>query len=88
MRHAVELFVGQANMEIQPQWAGGAGHDRVARATAVGTANQLADQPAIGDGGIAVFCAWRPPRCLGCQGIDHELPVIQGFSRQQLAYGR
>ncbi|MCY1445065.1 hypothetical protein D9M71_615680 [compost metagenome] len=35
-----------------------------------------------------MFAAGRPPRCFGRQGIDHGLPVIQGFGRQQLTDGR
>ena len=56
-------------MKVQPQRPGRAGHDRLACAAAVGTANQLAHQPAIGNRGIAVAFAWRPPGRFGGQRI-------------------
>ncbi|MNE29056.1 hypothetical protein D3C80_1225240 [compost metagenome] len=88
MRHPVELFVGQPYVEIQAQRLGDSGHDRFSRPTPIGTANQLADQPTVRDGGIAMAFARCPPGCFGCQGVDHGLPVVEGFGGQQLAQGR
>ncbi|MNO74411.1 hypothetical protein D3C76_654090 [compost metagenome] len=88
VRYAIKLIVRQADMKIQPQRPSGTGHDRVAGATAVGTADQLADQPAVGNGGIAVLGAGCPPGRFGSQRIDHGLPVIQRLGRQQLTDGR
>ncbi|MNE55230.1 hypothetical protein D3C80_1500550 [compost metagenome] len=85
MRHPMELVIGQPNMEIQAQGLGDPGHDRFSRPAPVGTANQLADQPAVGDRRIAVAFTRRPPRCFGGQRVNHGMPLIQGFGRQQLA---
>lgn len=57
----MELFVGQTDMEIQPQGTSSTGDDRLAWATPIDTPDELTDQPAIGDSGITVLGARRPP---------------------------
>ncbi|MOA02018.1 hypothetical protein D3C78_1214500 [compost metagenome] len=84
----MKLFIGQADVEIQRQWTGNTRHDRFARTPAVGTAQQLPHQPAIGNRGITMPLTRRPPRRLGSQCIDHGLPVVQRFGGQQLTQCR
>ncbi|MCY1246668.1 hypothetical protein D9M72_599290 [compost metagenome] len=78
----MELFVGQAHMEVQPQRLRDPRDDGFTRPTTVGTAQQFADQPAIGDRRVTVAFARRPPRRFGGQGVDHGLPVVKGFGGQ------
>lgn len=88
VRHAMEFLVSQTDVKIQTQRSSDTSDDGFARPTTVSTAQQFADQPAVSDCGITVACARRPPWRLGREGIDHGLPVIQRFRRQQFTQRR
>ena len=87
MSDAIKLFIRQAYMEVQPQWACHPRHDRLPRPAPVGATQQFANQPAVGDRLIAVALARCPPRGFCRQGIDHQLPVVQRLGGQHFADG-
>ena len=73
-RHAVLLLVGEPDPELEAERLGDLVVEEGAEALARDALHDLADQPAVGGGVVAVRGAGLPHRRLGLEGPDHRLP--------------
>ena len=75
--------VGEADVQVEPERAGDLVAEVRAEAAARDAPHHLADQPAEGDGVVAVRRAGLPPRLLRGQRGAHRVPVVERLGRQR-----
>ena len=83
----MELF-GQPDVRVESEWCGHFVGEESANRAAVDPPDDLADEPAVGDGVVAVRRARLPARRLGGQAGAHRLEVVALVDRRRVVERR